>query len=173
MEISIQSKHYMVVPAGKIWNAPSNLNFMVSFSGLAIITPAFLGYDASWHTDTIHIYADDMGMNTNILPRAKSLLPPIDETKVQYEFVPLQWTVYASFNSIFNQSTAKNAGWEVDKWKITRDDRNTEPNNTTVKVLRGMDIEISVRDDDGELRKVGYEMNLYGYFATVKVIIPD
>ena len=163
----------MVVPAGKIWNAPSALNFMVSFSGVGVLSPPFLGSDPNWHKDILHIDVAYMGMYTNVLPRAKSLLPPIDENKVQYQFVPLQWTVFASFNSIFNQSTAKNAGWEVDDWKITRSDVNTVPNNTPVKILTGMEMDISVRDDDGELKKVGYEMNLYGYFATVKAIIVD
>ena len=101
-----------------------------------------------------------------VIQRVISLLPPLPANS-EYGFVPLQWTVFAGINSTFNKNSSINAGYEVDDWKITRSDRSTFPVVTPVKILSGMDIGVSVRDSDGFISKVGYEMNVYGYFVIV------
>ncbi len=165
---NLQSTHLMVLPAPKFMNSPSNQNFTVSFSGVAVLED-FKGLaNGEWHKEVLTITAESMRMD-KILDRVKSLLPAVPPTSDGYRFVPLQWTVYASFPSIFNAGSAVNAGWEIDDWKIVRVDYETAaPDPVTVQVLRGLQVDISVRDKDGEMQKVGYAMDLYGYFVLVQ-----
>ncbi len=158
----------MVLPAPRFWNSPSNLNFKVSFSGVAVLED-FKGLaNGEWHKEVLTISDESMRMD-KIMERVMNLLPPVDPNSGGYKFIPLQWTVYASFPSIFNAGTAVNAGWEVDDWKIVRNDYETaEANPVSVKALRGFQVDISVRDKDGEMNKVGYAMDLYGYFVQVQ-----
>ena len=83
--------------------------------------------------------------------------------------MPLQWTVFASINSTFNKNPSINAGYEADDWKIKQSERKTFPAMTAVRVLSGMEIDVSVRDSDGYISKVGYEMTVCGYFVIVSI----
>jgi hypothetical protein len=149
-------------------NSPATQNFSLSFTGIAVLGD-FKGLaNGDWHHEVLQINIEDMRMD-KIMERVNSLLPPVSPDSDGYKFVPLQWTIHASFPSIFNAGAATNAGWEIDNWKIIRGDMTAVgagPN--TVKVLEGLQLDISVRDKDGEMKKVGYTMELYGYFVQVR-----
>ena len=165
---NLQSRHYMVLPAPKFFNTPASLNFTVSLSGVAVLED-FIGFSDEWRMEVLNINAIDMRMD-RVLTRALSSLPPLPPEGV-YKFVPIQWTVYSSAASFYNLGNSRYSGIEVDDWKIVTGTSTTFPLVTTVNTFEGMEMDISVRGKGVELKKVGYELNLYGYFAQIR--IPD
>ena len=164
---NLQSKHFMVLPASN-FRSTSELNFVVNLSGVAVIENFKGAANGVWHKEVVHLNDNDMGMD-KVMNRIKILLPALPPTKAngswpQWEFVPLQWTVYASFNSIFNAGSSVNAGYEIDDWKLVRGDRQTIVPATS-KVFEGMEVDLSVRDRDGEISKIGFKANMHGYYA--------
>jgi hypothetical protein len=99
-----------------------------------------------------------MGMD-RVLLRVQDLLPPLpppDPTGAlaYYKFLPLQWTINANACSIFNKNTSVNAGYAVESYKVHRNFYSINPNSADkISVLDGIDIDISVRDTDGEIKK--------------------
>jgi hypothetical protein len=164
---NFQSKHFMVLPAPN-FRSTSELNFMVNLSGVVVIENFKGATNGDWHNETVHLGANAMGMD-KVMNRIKNLLPALpanrpDGSSASWGFVPLQWTVYASFNSIYNAGTSVNAGYEIDDWKLVREDKQTITPPTS-KVFEGMEVDLSVRDRDGEITKIGFEANLHGYYA--------
>ncbi|GEM_PF-2198650 len=164
---NFQSKHYMVLPSSN-FRSTSELNFIVNLSGVAVLENFKGAADGNWHKEVVHLAGYDIGMD-RVLARVTSLLPVLpsnrpDGSSASWAFVPLQWTVYASFNSIFNAGGSQNAGYEIDDWKITTGDRIINP-STTIKVFEGIEVDLSVRDKDGQINKIGYEVNMHGYFG--------
>ena len=166
---NFQSKHFLVLPSSD-FRSPNEINFIITLSGVAIIDNFKGAANGAWHTDIIHMSAYDMGMD-KVLTRVTPLLPALppsrpDGSWASWVFVPLQWTVHTSFNSIYNAGTSVNAGYEIDDWKIVRADRIISSSNTII-TFEGFEVNLSVSDRDGEIKKIGYDANLHGYFAVV------
>jgi len=51
-------------------------------------------------------------------------------------------------------------------WKIVRGNRIISPSDT-IRVFEGIEVDLSARDRDGEINKIGYKVNLHGYFVVV------
>lgn len=164
---NFQSKHYMVLPASN-FRSTSELNFMVNLSGVAVIENFKGAPNGDWHKEVVQLNATGMGMD-KVLTRVKTVLPALpanrpDGSWPSWAFVPLQWTVYASYNSIYNAGTSVNAGYEIDDWKLVTTDRQISA-TTTLKIFDGMQVDLSVRDRDGQINKIGFEANIHGYYA--------
>ena len=163
--LQIESKHYMVLPAPRFWNSPSNNNFQINFSGIAIIKDFKGAQNGSWNNDILEILKTEIGWN-NIMGRVQNILPPLPPTASEYAFIPLQWTTYGSVNSQFDENNSVNAGFGAWNFGIRRylvyvNEAKTQQANN----LSGMYINIQVRDKDAIIYRIGYSMNLYGYFT--------
>jgi hypothetical protein len=154
----LESVHFMVLPAPKFWNSPSQLNFQINFSGVAVIDNFKGNADGSWRNDTLEINAAAMRMD-KIMERVSSSLPPLQPNEL-YAFIPLQWTIYASVNSQFDAGSSENAGFGAYNFGIRRNP----------DILSGMFVAIQVRDKDAWIYRVGYSMNVYGYFRKIDAI---
>src|SRR5690606_6954794 len=146
----------------------SELNFIVNLSGVGVLENFKGSADNNWRMEVVRLYGFDIGMGI-VLTRVSSLLPALppdraDGSSAAWGFVPLQWTVYASFNSVFNAGTSVNAGYEIDDRKIVRRDIITNP-GTTIRIFEGFEVDLSVRDKDGQINKIAYEVNMHGYFG--------
>ena len=166
---NFQSKHFLVLP-GSDFRSPNELNFMVNLSGVAVIDNFKGATNGDWNQEIIYLNHNYMGMD-KVLTRVNSLLPALppnrpDGSSASWAFVPLQWTIHTSFNSIYNAGTSVNAGYEIDDWKIVRVDKIISQNNT-IKVFEGIKVDLSVRDRDGEIGKIGFDVSLHGYFVVV------
>lgn len=206
---NFQSKHFMVVPSSN-FRSPNPLNFMVNLSGIAVLENFIGSISDIWHKEIVHLKDDSIGINS-VLNRVYPLLPElpqVDGATVEWKFVPLQWTIYASFNSIFNKKTSFNAGYEINNWKIaTTSLRIGSPSNnppivhetlrskaikpSTAKkvkmgippvqahpivyamkdVFDGIKVDLSVRDSDGQINQIAYEVNMHGYFGIRQGVI--
>ena len=168
---NLQSVHQMVLPTAG-FNSPALQNFMVSFSGVAVVEDFHGLSNGDWHKEVLFIPSSAMQMN-KVIAKVRNLLsppvPPIPPNQWAYGFVPLQWTVNASINSTFNKNVSTNAGFELDDLKISRPEGRLLGLPGPVKVLDGFLMDISVRDIDGAIQKVAYEMNLYGYFVPYRI----
>lgn len=158
------SVHYMVLPAPRFWNSPSELNFKLSFSGIALL--GMLGKpDNSWNRDTLQLSIDQMRID-KLIERVRTLLPALPAGANAWTFVPLQWTVNAGVNSQFNKDTSVNAGFAVDNFRIFRGNVRANENTTQqISVMQGLHADLAVRDKDGIIYRVGYHLDVYGYFV--------
>ncbi len=164
----IEAPHFMVLPATK-FKSPSAQNYNISLSGIAKMPPVFYGGMDDWEreTMTIHTYELQMGKVTN---RIASLLPTLPlEGSYTYEFVPIQWTVYSNFNSIYSPISINHQGDIAEDWKLIRKPVIPHGADTAVNILDSLSVDLSVRS--GYIFKVGYLINMYGYFVICK--IPD
>ena len=101
-----------------------------------------------------------------ILLRVQSVLPPLPSGAFEYTFIPLQWTAYGSVNSQFDEQTSVNAGFGAYNFGITRSVANLNASNSQqLKNFSGMFVNVQARDKDAILYRVGYSINVYGYFV--------
>ncbi len=165
---NFQSKHYMVLPSSN-FRSTSEINFMVNLSGVAVLENFKGNSDGNWHTEVVNIEDHRIEMD-RVLTRVSSILPGLppnrpDDSFASWVFVPLQWTVYASFNSIFNAGTSVNAGNEIDDWKLIRKTIVDPSTNLSIQKFDSIQVDLSVRDKDGQINKIAYEVNMHGYFG--------
>ncbi len=160
---TVQSKHFMVLPEPR-FNSPAPLNFKISLSGIATMPPVFYGGSEEWLRDSINIDVGLMAM-LKLTNRIGALLPPLpmNGTNSQFGFVPLQWIVYGTFNSAYSPVSINHQGDSVDDWKIIREYERALDSNIDVQVFKGLTFDVAVRS--GYIFKVGYEVNMYGYFV--------
>lgn len=204
---NFQSKHFMVLPSSD-FRSTNPLNFMVNLSGIAFLDNFKGSINDVWHKEIVHLEGGKIAMDS-VLNRVIHLLPElppqVNNDFFAWKFVPLQWTIYASFNSIFNKKTSFNAGYEINNWKIatnslrigspsttppiaheTARSKATKP-SATKKVISGIPptqvqpsvysmkdvfdgikVDLSVRDTDGQINQIAYEVNMHGYFGVRK-----
>jgi hypothetical protein len=69
------------------------------------------------------------------------------------------WAPFLTINAIFNQDQSINAGWAVDEVGLE------VPQNRTIPAL-SIVADIAVRDSDGWLYRVGYNVTVSGQFVS-------
>lgn len=171
---NLQSRHFMVLPAAN-FKSPSDLNFQVNLSGVAVLEDFTGPESGEWGKEIVRIPGLTMRMD-KVLARVKSMLPALPPGDANYEiiyaFVPLQWTLFASINSLQSVSggfALAETGMEVDDWKIDPQSYKTaEIPEREVEAFSGLLLDVSVQGKNTGLKKIGYEVNLYGYFTAVK-----
>lgn len=164
----IEAPHFMVLPTAG-FKSPSEQNYSISLSGIAKIPPVFYGGLDDWKRETMTIDPITLQMR-KVTNRIASLLPPWPmDGNYTYEFVPIQWTVYANFNSIYSPLAINHQGDIADNWKVIRKPIIPIATDTSVNILTKLSVDLSVRS--GYIFKVGYMVNMYGYFVICKV--PD
>jgi hypothetical protein len=67
------------------------------------------------------------------------------------------WTAFATLSSIFNAEEANNAGWAVDAFRLV------DP--TRLQQTTFLDVDTAVRDTDGQIFRLGYNITMLGTFA--------
>lgn len=154
----LESTHYMVLPAPQFWNSPKQLNFQINFTGEAILNNHLGNADGSWRNNRLEINKQLMRMD-KIMERVISLLPPLEPNE-NYEFIPLQWTAYGSVNSQFDLEQSINAGYGAYNFGILRN----------LNMFTGMFVDIQLRDKDAQIFRIGYALNVYGYFEKIAPI---
>lgn len=159
----VSSPHFLVLPEAR-FASPSVQNFRIGLSGVARFQSDF--YIAS--TLNIHnVDIQDYLMNMEaVVNRARPLLPALP-AGTEFKFVPVQWTIMASSNAIWNMSSSKFGGCITSGWRIIRDDRTVNGTNQIVKVFRGITVDLSIVYS-ADL-KIGYNIEMYGYFNIVNV----
>jgi hypothetical protein len=89
-------------------------------------------------------------------------LPPVPEG--QRRVLRLErWAVFAGLNSIDNLNLSNDAGHAVDRFGL-RAQSGTDINDDVT-----MFVDLAVRDEDGHVRRVGYQLNLIAKPDTVPV----
>lgn len=158
------SQNYMVLPAPRFMNSPSTLNYTVSFSGIAQL--GLKGkQDGSWNRDTLSIAAIEMKMN-KVLERVIPNLPPLPAGTNDWALVPLQWTINAGVNSEYEKNDSPNTAFSVDDFKVFHHTVSANQNNTSqITVLGGLQANLAVKNKDAIIWRVGYLLELYGYFV--------
>ncbi|MEP7269607.1 MAG: hypothetical protein ABI844_18470 [Saprospiraceae bacterium] len=157
----VSSPHFLVLPEDR-FSSPSTQNFRVALSGVAKFLPEF--YIASTlNIQRVSIMDYLMSMDA-VVNRAKPLLPPlVDGT--EYKFVPIQWTIMASANAMWKMSSPRFGGTITTGWRIIRDDKTVHATNQVVKTFRGIEVDLSIIFS-ADL-KIGYNIEMYGYFSIV------
>lgn len=82
---------------------------------------------------------------------------PVPELPAGKGLLPVDWTCYVGLNSISNDSTAINAAWAVDAFRIQ------PPKVALTAVI--VEADLAVRDSDGFILRVGYVVQLVGSLA--------
>jgi hypothetical protein len=122
----------------------ANNKHLVVLTGTAII-------DFKGHT------SDDWRRDRLVLNlKFPSILPQGKAFKIE------QWAPFVTINAIYNQDEADNAGWAVDCFGLHAPTQK-EDMKTTLAVAIWADI--AVRDSDGYLFRVAYNLTLSGIFA--------
>jgi hypothetical protein len=161
----VSSPHFLVLPEAQ-FASPSIRNFRVALSGVARFQSDF--YIASTlNIQNVDIHDYFMKMDS-VINRARPLLPALPDG-TEYKFVPIQWTIMASANAIWNMSSSKYGGCITSGWSILRDDRIVNVTNQVVKVFSGIQVDLSIVYS-ADL-KIGYNIEMYGYFSIVNQII--
>lgn len=156
--VGYESTHFMVLPTPQFLGSPSPLNFRIDFSGVAVLENFKGNQNGTWRNDTLMLEITKMRMD-KVIEKITNLLPPL-QLHESYKFIPLQWIAYASVNSQFDQGSSQNAGFGAYNFGINRIDNK----------LIGMFVDIQVRDNDAQIFRVGYSLNVYGYFRKEEVI---
>lgn len=167
---SYESIHYMVLPEQRFLNSPSNLNFVLTFSGVALIDGFKGENNGNWNRDVLYVSIENIGLQ-QIQTRLRGTLPN-PPNNYSYFFIPLQWSICSSPNSFFNSGQAVNTGFAVDRFRIAN---NTVENinGQTLNALGGINIDIAIRDKDAYLYRAAYYFQAYGYFEPAQYVIYD
>jgi hypothetical protein len=73
------------------------------------------------------------------------------------------WYPFATLSSIFDQNTAVNAGFAVDRWTPqSRPGTEAVTGNTIQGLLGGLFVDLAVRDIDAILHRVSYSIVVQG-----------
>lgn len=165
-----ESRHYMIVPAPKFAPSPSNNNFSVSLSGIAVLKEGLRGGSSG----VLHLSIDDMFID-HLLTRVNNNSPlPPPSAGLHYRFVSTQGVINASIAQFDVGASAANSGFNITKFEIALGDGKTNtPGHPFVKVTDGMNIYLETHGTSSRIYKVAYSMELYGYFATVYLPIID
>ena len=157
----VSSPHFLVLPEVR-FASPAIQNFRSALSGVARFQSDFyIGSTLNIHNVDILDYFMNMD---SVINRAKPLLPVLPEG-TEFKFVPIQWTIMASANAIWNMSSSKYGGCITSGWRIIRDDKTVNATNQIVKVFRGIEVDLSIVY--GADLKIGYNIEMYGYFSIV------
>jgi hypothetical protein len=116
----------------------ANERHLVTLSGIVIIDYKGITSD-DWRRDRLHL---GIKFPTNFFPAKKML-------KIE------QWAPFITINAIYNKDKSVNAGWAVDNFGLSDD-----------KIAGYIAIwaDIAVRDSDGYLFRIGYNITVSGYF---------
>ncbi len=162
--ITYFSPHFMVLPSTRFWNSPSDLNYVISFSGIAN-TRLRGNPNGTHHKDVLQLSITEMRMD-KIMERVSPHLPPLPAGTNAWAFVPIQWTVNAGLNNITDIHNSENASFGVEMFKLRRVAvRASQNNNLLLNVIDGLDINLDVRGIDAFIFQVGYHTEVYGYFS--------
>lgn len=155
----VSSPHFKVLPE-TLFQSPEAQNFNIGLSGVARFKSDF--YIASTlNIQKVSIRDFNMKMDS-VINRAKSLLPILPEG-TEYGFIPIQWTIMASANAIWNMSSSKFGGCITSGWRILREDKVIHQSTQTVKMFKGIEVDLSIVYSAN--LKIGYQIDMYGYFA--------
>ena len=111
---------------------------LIRMTGIIIIDHK--GFGSNWRRNTLQL---TLKFPSHIIPSGKKF-------KIE------QWTPLTTINAIYNKNTAVNAGWAVDDiWG---------PGRVTIEDSFDIYTNIAVRDIDGWLYRVAYDITLKGRF---------
>ncbi|HET6418692.1 MAG TPA: hypothetical protein VFG19_00960 [Geobacteraceae bacterium] len=117
----------------------ANDRYLVTISGIVIIDYKGITSD-EWRRDRLHL---GIKFPTDFFPKNKIL-------KLE------QWAPFITINAIYNKDESVNAGWAVDNFGL---------DDVTIGGYISIWADIAVRDSDGYLFRLGYNVTVSGYFA--------
>lgn len=164
---SFGGQNWLITPAALAANEapPRSINdqkWLLVLSGVGICNAT--GQAANdWKRGSVHIFPDiespiNFALDTHAIPR------PPQGSSYLLSFALEQWSPYSSISSIFDQSTAVNAGFAVDDWRPSPFGTGTNVlnNQPVAQLFNGIVVDIAVRDVDAYLYRVGYNITLLG-----------
>jgi hypothetical protein len=77
-------------------------------------------------------------------------------------FRAVHWTAFATLSSIFNDNVANDAGWAIDAFRLV--------GASNLQGAAILDVDAAVRDTDGFILRIGYNITMLGTFAPGPVI---
>ena len=120
----------------------ANDRHLVTLSGIVVIDYKGITSD-EWRHDTLHL---GIAFPSDFFPQKKVL-------KLEY------WAPFVTINAIYNKDAAVNAGWAVDDFGVS-----LSPDKTVSGSIH-IWANIAVRDSDGYLYRVGYNLTVSGVFV--------
>ena len=131
-EPSFRSSHWVHTPVAYD-------RHLVNLTGIVIID--YKGITSGqWRRDRLHL----------AVPFPRDFFPANEWFKLE------NWAPFVTINAIYNQDEAVNAGWAVDDFGI-----DPQPGMKLYNSL-GIWADIAVRDQDGYLYRVGYNVSVTG-----------
>jgi hypothetical protein len=103
-----------------------------------------------------------------------SIPPPGDpkECIVVFSLEDRSWAPFASLSAIYDKSQSIDAGYAVEVWRPTHfmhalkyPGPNQPVNQPIDRIFTGISVDISIRDTDAEILKLGYHITLLGRIA--------
>jgi alpha-ketoglutarate-dependent taurine dioxygenase len=131
-----KSVHYLVMPS-------TGGQTYVGLTGVVLATLRGTS-EEQWREETFRIFV-------NLDKATKDAgFPPT------FGFRARHWTAFATLSSIFNDEEANDAGWAVNEFRL-EDPR-------TVRQAAHLIVDTAVRDTDGHIFRLGYNITMLGTF---------
>ncbi|HMQ48911.1 MAG TPA: hypothetical protein PKA00_15680 [Saprospiraceae bacterium] len=161
------ARQIIVLPAVKFGATPSDQNFHIRMTGIAKIDDAKASTDGSWQEYEVQMHKSNMYYD-HILERVADSLPPLPTEQHTYEFMPVQFAVQVSLNTIINTGKWEASGYGVNSFYLWRADNGSGH-------FLGITTDLKVRDKDGAalLQRVSYDIEMYGYFKPLLIESED
>jgi hypothetical protein len=152
--------------------------WMLFLSGVVIAN--FKGNSgAAWLNETMSFIPDMAGpSNSGPLNWAISHYPiprPPGNPGSNYNIVFSleEWAPFASLSQIFDQDNSVNSGFAVNTWRPNHFETGTDlvSNQPISNIFTGINVDVSVRDSDAWIFKLGYNITLLGKIRFLPIII--
>jgi hypothetical protein len=167
---ALESQSHLITPAALAVTEPppsiTEQRWIFQTNGVALID--MKGTGSQWHWDQLlispNLFFGPSGVLIPVLSRYSIPHPPGTPGQDWVPWMQVEnWYPFVTLSSIFDQNTAVNAGFAVDRWTPqSRPGKEAVTGKTIQGLLSGLVVDLAVRDIDAILHRVSYSIVVQG-----------